>query len=95
MQPVEVPPYPWHTVTTDHDTGFAMTAKQHSAVAVFGDQSINGVILVPCTKESSGAVWAQMFVDHVHVQFMCTLACLPTPCLIGIPVHWGLQPNTG
>ena len=37
MQPNEVPPYPWHTVTTAYVTGFSRTAAKHDAIAVFVD----------------------------------------------------------
>lgn len=74
MQPNEVPPYPWHTVTTDYVTGFPKTADQHDAVAVFVDALTKYVILVPCSKESLGTDWAHMFVDPVHDHF-------------GLPVH--------
>ena len=69
MQPNEVPPYPWHTVTTDYVTGFPMTADNHNAIAVFVDALTKYVVIVPCTKESSGADWARMFKDNVHVHF--------------------------
>ena len=69
MQPNEVPPYPWHTVTTDYVTGFPMTADNHNAVAVFVDALTKYTVIVPCTKESSVADWAHMFKDHVHVHF--------------------------
>ena len=69
MQPNEVPPYPWHTVTTDYVTGFPMTADNHNAIAVFVDALTKYTVIVPCSKESSGADWAHMFKDHVHVHF--------------------------
>lgn len=37
MQPDEVPPYPWHTVTTDYINSFPKTAAKHNAIAVFVD----------------------------------------------------------
>ena len=73
MQPNDVPPYPWHTVTTDYVTGFPKTAAKHNAVAVFVDAWTKYVILVPCSKESSGADWAH-FMDIVHEHF-------------GLPIH--------
>lgn len=74
MQPNDVPPYPWHTVTTDYVTGFPKTASKHNAIAVFVDALTKYVILVPCSKESSGADWARMFMDNVHEHF-------------GLPIH--------
>ena len=74
MQPHDVPPYPWHTVSTDYVTGFPKTVSKHNAIAVFVDLLTKYVILVPCSKESSGADWAHMFMDNVHVHF-------------GLPVH--------
>lgn len=52
MQSNEVPPYPWHAVTTDYVTGFAVTTDDHTAVAVFPDALTKYVLIVPCTKES-------------------------------------------
>ena len=69
MQPNEVPPYPWHTVTTDYVTGLPMTADKHDAIAVFVDALTKYTIIVPCTKESTGADWAHMFMNHVHTHF--------------------------
>ena len=34
MQPNEVPPYPWHIVTTDYVTGFPVTADNDNAIVV-------------------------------------------------------------
>ncbi len=69
MQPNEVPPYPWHTVTTDYVTRFPKTIAGHDAVAVFVHELTKYVILVPCSKETSGTDWAQTFMDQVHVHF--------------------------
>ena len=60
MQPNEVPPYPWHTVATDYATGFPMAADNHNAIAVFVDALTTYTVIVPCTKESSGADWAHI-----------------------------------
>ena len=46
-----------------------MTADNHNAIAVFVDALTKYTVVVPCTKESSGADWAHMFKDHVHVHF--------------------------
>ena len=69
MQPNAVPPTAWHTVTIDHVTGVPKTANKHNAVAVFVDELTEYVILGPCSKESSGADWAYMFIDNVYVHF--------------------------
>ena len=47
--------------------------QKHNAVAVVIDALTKYVILLPCSKDSSGADWAHMFVD-VHEHF-------------GLPVH--------
>ena len=80
MQPNAVPPYPWHTVTTDYVTGLFKTANKYDAIAVFVDELTKYVLLVPCSKESSGANWAHMFTDSV----MFTLGYLSTYCLIEV-----------
>ena len=49
MQPNEVPPYPWHTVTTDYVTGFPMTADNHNAIALFVDALTKYTVTMPCT----------------------------------------------
>ena len=38
LQPLEVPPFAWHTVTTDYITGLLVTADGHNAIAVFVDK---------------------------------------------------------
>ena len=48
MQPNEVSPYPWHTVTTDYVTGFPMTADNHKAIAVFAAAAV--VVLYSVVK---------------------------------------------
>ena len=74
MQPNEVPPYPWHTVTTGYVTGFPKISAKHNAIAVFVVALTKYIILVPCSKESSGTDWAHMCMDHVHEHF-------------GLPIH--------
>lgn len=74
LQPNDTPPNPWHTITTDYVTGFPKIVAKYNAVAVFVDSLTKYVLLVPCSKESSGADWAHMFVDNVHEHF-------------GLPVH--------
>ena len=69
MQPNAVPPYPRHTVTTDHVTGLPKTANKYDAIAVFIDELTKYVSLVTCSKQSSGANWAHVFVDNVYVYF--------------------------
>ena len=69
MQPKQVPPKPWHTVTTDYVTGFPETADNLNAIAVFVDALTIYVILVPCSKSSSGMDWAHMFMDNVYAHF--------------------------
>ena len=68
-----------------------MTAKQHNAITVSVNQLTKYVILVPSTKESSGADWAHMYMDHVNVHFGLPTHILFdrgtefTSCLIGVP----------
>ena len=38
LQPLDVPPYAWHTVTTDYITGLPLTPKGNNAIAVFVDK---------------------------------------------------------
>ncbi|KAL0052364.1 hypothetical protein WJX82_000917 [Trebouxia sp. C0006] len=38
LQPLDVPPYAWHTVTTDYITGLTCTPKGNNAIAVFVDK---------------------------------------------------------
>ena len=35
LQPLDVPPYAWHTVTTDGITGLPLTPQGNNAIAVF------------------------------------------------------------
>ena len=48
------------TVTTDCVTGFPTTSDNHNAIAVFVDALTKYTVIVPCTKENSGADWANM-----------------------------------
>ena len=65
MQPIEVPPRSWHTVTADHITGLPTTDNGNTAIAVFVDKLTK--YLVACSKESTAEDWANMFVDRVYV----------------------------
>ena len=65
LQPLEVPPYAWHTVTTDYITGLPLTPKGNNAVAVFVDKLTKYVYAVPCKDTSDAVDWANMYVEHV------------------------------
>ena len=67
LQPLDVPPYAWHTITTDYITGLPCTPKGNNAIAVFVDKLTKYVYAVPCTDKSiSDAVdWANMYIEHV------------------------------
>ncbi len=69
LQPLEVPPYPWHTVNTDYMTGLPKTAAGNDAIVVFVDKLTKYVLLVACSKESSAFDWVSMFLHHVHGHF--------------------------
>ena len=69
MQPLKVPPCPWHTFTTDYVTASPRTAKGHDAIIAFVDQLTKYVIHVARNRESTAVDWASMFTDHVHVYF--------------------------
>ena len=66
MRPIEVPPYRWHTVTTDYVTGLPETENGHDAMAVFADKLTKYVYLKPCKTTSDGQDWADMFMDGVY-----------------------------
>ena len=65
LQPLNVPPYAWHTVTTDYITGLPLTPKGNNAISVFVDKLTKYVYAVPCNEKSSAVDWANMYVEHV------------------------------
>ena len=65
LQPLDVPPYAWHTVTTDYITGLPCTPKGNNAIAVFVDKLTKYVCELPCTDKSDAVDWANMYVEHV------------------------------
>ena len=65
MQPLDVPTFPWHTVTTDYITGLPLTADGHNAVAVFVGKLTKYVYAVPCIDTCSAVDRANMYVQHV------------------------------
>ena len=65
LQPLDVPPYAWHTVTTDYITGLPRTPKGNNAIAVFVDKLTKHVHAVPCSDTSTAVDWANMYVEHV------------------------------
>jgi len=67
MQPITVPPYRWHTVTTDYVTGLPETDNGHDAIAVFVDKLTKYVYLMPCKTTSNGEDWADLFMASVYV----------------------------
>ena len=65
LQPLDVPPYAWHTVTTDYITGLPCTPEGNNAIAVFVDKLTKYVYELPCTDKSDAVDWANMYVEHV------------------------------
>ena len=65
LQPLDVPPYAWHTVTTDYITGLPCTPKGNNAIAVFVDKLTKYMYAVPCKDTSDAVDWANMYVEHV------------------------------
>ena len=65
LQPLDVPPYAWHTVTTDYITGLPLTADGNNAIAVFVDKLTKYVHAVPCKTTSDAVDWANMYMQHV------------------------------
>ena len=62
-----MPPYAWHTVTTDYITVLPCSPKGNNAIAVseFVDELTKYVYAVPCTDKSDAVDWANMFIEHV------------------------------
>ena len=52
LVPLDVPPFAWHTLTTDYITGLPLTPNGHNAIAVFVDKLTKYVYAVPCTDQS-------------------------------------------
>ena len=65
LQPLDVPPFAWHTVTTDYITGLPVTADGHNAIAVFVDKLTRYVYVVSCIDTSDSVDWANLYVQHV------------------------------
>ena len=65
LQPLDVPPYAWHTVTTDYITGLPLTPNGNNAIAVFVDKLTKYVYAVPCNDKLNAVDWANMYVEHV------------------------------
>ena len=65
LQPLDVPPYAWHTVTTDYITGLPLTPKRNNAIAVFVDKLTKYVYAVPCDDKSNAVDWANKYLEHV------------------------------
>ena len=62
---LDVPPFAWHTVTTDYITGLPRTGNGHNVIACFVDNLTKNVCAVPCTDTSDAVDWANMYVQHV------------------------------
>lgn len=65
LQPQDVPPHAWHTVTTDYITGLPLTPASNNAIAVFVDKLTKYVYAVQCSDKSDAVDWANMYVEHV------------------------------
>ena len=64
LQPIEVPPERWHTVTTDFVTGLPVSQDGFDAILVFVDKLTKYVHLVPCHTTCSAEDWADYFMQH-------------------------------
>ncbi|EGD73249.1 hypothetical protein PTSG_12229 [Salpingoeca rosetta] len=64
LQPLDVPPYPWHTVTCDFVSGFP-TVRGFDTIAVYVDKLSKTVHLAPCSKTLDAAGAARLLVDTV------------------------------
>lgn len=62
---MDVPPYAWHTVTTDYITGLPLTADGNNAIADFVDKLTKYLHAVPCKNTSDAGDWANMYMQHV------------------------------
>ena len=60
-----MPPFPWHTVTTDYITGLPLTPRGKNAILVFVDKLTKYVYAVPCSDTSDAVDWVNMCVEHV------------------------------
>ena len=65
LQPLDVPPYAWHTVTTDYVTGLSLTPQGNNAIAVFVDKLTKYVYAVPCSDSSDAVDWVDMYAGYV------------------------------
>ena len=64
LQSFEVPPYAWHTVTTDYITGHPLTADGNNAIVMSVDKLTKYVHAVPCKTTSDVVDWANMYMQH-------------------------------
>ncbi|EGD77111.1 hypothetical protein PTSG_12587 [Salpingoeca rosetta] len=78
LQPLDVPPYPWHTVTCDFVSGFP-TVRGFDTIAVYVDKLSKTVHLAPCSKTLDAAGAARLLVDTVN-----DLGQRPTLCQQGL-----------
>lgn len=65
LQPLEVPPHAWHTVTTEYITSLPLTPRGKSAILVFVGKLTKLVYAVDCTDTSDADDWANMYLKHV------------------------------
>ena len=65
LQPLPIPPHPWHTVTTDFITCLPTTSKGHDAVLVFVDKLTKMTHLVPTSVHCTAAEFAGHFLREV------------------------------
>ena len=66
LQPLPVPPSPWHTVTMDLISGLPVTTTGYDAVTVFVDKLTKMIHLAAVKKASSATDLASVFFNHVY-----------------------------
>jgi len=81
LQPLDVPPHAWHTVTTDYITGLPRTPKGNNAIAVFVDKLTKYVYAVPCSDTSDAVDWANIMLNMLCSMRDCLLSSSLTEAL--------------
>ena len=65
LQPLEIPMFPWQSISTDFITCLPQTAQGNDTLAVWVDRLTKYVIVQPCKLTITGPDFAQMTIDHV------------------------------
>lgn len=66
LQPLDVPPAPWHTLSMDLITGLPVTSSGHDAIAVFVDKLTKLCHFAAVKKASSAVDLAAVFFNAVY-----------------------------